>query len=454
MTPYSAVIAGGGPAGSALAMLLARWGRKVALVDPAKPRKKPPEETILVQVPVFERLGLNELLANSDAAGTPRHGAIWGSDELHWRDARGAGHGSKVDRERFDELLRERAADAGAELFDGWRVGGEQAQDGAVRLIDEAGRERVLRTRELVNATGTSSESRSARALPATFAIWGLARGHAHLDATLIEAVAEGWIWWLPLASGEVCVTLFADREELRERGVQELFSGALEGARGPARDTSITELHTTSATPRLALAQSGPHLVGAAATAIDPLSSQGIEAALASAEDAAYAVNTVLESPELRDEVRDARNAWESRLFDAHATKALAYYAAEQRFPGAPFWRTRHATAREWGGVVNALPGHLRPSPRLRACSALRRRGRRLVQAPGFRLGEYGTPLHAIGNVELTALFEVLEQSSDPRELVKLAARHAGLVALSPAALHATLLELLRTGFVVSSDG
>ena len=89
---------------------------------------------------------------------------------------------------------------------------------------------------------------------------------------------------------------------------------------------------------------------IGDAASTVDPLSSQGLEKAFASAADAALTLDAVLANAHdaaAEDELRARRRAWERRLFRTHAARTLAYYARETRFGDRPFWRRRRDGAR-----------------------------------------------------------------------------------------------------------
>ena len=121
------LVVGGGPAGSAVAILLARAGFQVCLLDKRHfPREKPCGEYLSPGcVPLLKRLGVLHIL--EEIGSQP----IWGM-----RVETSAGtfftgtypgeavppHGYALPRERFDTLLFEAARCAGVECLEGWRV--------------------------------------------------------------------------------------------------------------------------------------------------------------------------------------------------------------------------------------------------------------------------------------------------------------------------------------------
>src|SRR6202011_1544365 len=114
-TRYDVLVVGAGPAGSVAALILARAGVRVALVDKATfPRSKACGDLVGPRgVQVLEDLGLDvggERVGDMDVIGpTGRHVVLRAFPGLSY-----PGFGLAVPRRRFDSLLRLAALDAGA----------------------------------------------------------------------------------------------------------------------------------------------------------------------------------------------------------------------------------------------------------------------------------------------------------------------------------------------------
>ena len=96
---------------------------------------------------------------------------------------------------------------------------------------------------------------------------------------------------------------------------------------------------------------------VGEAGCALDPLSSQGVQAAMMSGFQAGIVVHTIRAYPDdaacARAYYRDAQR----EAFDRHRRTVAALYAAPTRFAHEPFWQARAAgVARRPAGDVPAV--------------------------------------------------------------------------------------------------
>jgi flavin-dependent dehydrogenase len=166
-TPYDVAIVGAGPAGSASAILLARAGSRVALVDRATfPRDKPCAEYLSPAAePLLTDLGVMEQLEATRPARlrgfriyAPSGGMIQG-DFAATRDAQGRSlfeTGLAIPRLRLDATLAEAAQEAGAELYMNWRLAQLAREDGVWRLTPVGEGEPIM-TRLLLAADGVHS---------------------------------------------------------------------------------------------------------------------------------------------------------------------------------------------------------------------------------------------------------------------------------------------------------
>jgi flavin-dependent dehydrogenase len=185
-TAFDALIVGAGPAGSSLAIQLARAGWSVALVERLRfPRRKVCGECIAASnLPWLHALGIGEAL--QDLAGPPlRRVTLMRADcavsaELPPVDYGPFPWGRALGRETLDGLLLEQARAAGARVFQPWAVQAILGTAGAwhceLRAVESATLLR-LRASVVVDAHG------SWEALPIDRTQRRLARGAADLFA-------------------------------------------------------------------------------------------------------------------------------------------------------------------------------------------------------------------------------------------------------------------------------
>jgi flavin-dependent dehydrogenase len=350
-----AVVVGGGPAGAAAALVLARAGHEVLLAEAAPGAFKvgeslpPAVRPLLRALGVLERVRLDGQLA---ARGTS---AAWGTPEPadveFVRDPNGPGW--HLDRARFDALLRAAACEAGAELREGTRVR-DLAREGtgwAVRL-DVDPPERV-ECRAVVDASGrrpavarrTGARRRRLDRLVAVYAAF-----HANADdvdaRTLVEATPGGW-WYSTLVPGGRRVAAFltdADLMPAKMRSVGGFVAALAATGHVGARVCGCSLEQGPTATPAHGARLEPPCgnawiAVGDAAIAFDPLSSQGIFTALYTGMRGAEALSAWLAGDAAPLGGYAERVAAIGDSYDAARTE---YYALERRWTREPFWARR----------------------------------------------------------------------------------------------------------------
>ena len=375
------VVAGGGPAGAAAALALRRGGRRVVLLEGAAGGSRVGESLPPAARPLLRDLGV---LARVEADG---HLASFGNQSA-WGDASPSatdfvfdpnGTGWLLDRARFDASLCAAARDAGVEVRAGrvegveggpgrWRLrlAGGGATD-AAWLVDATGRRCAVARR----AGGVRRVDDGLLAFHARFRL--SAGAPSDRDArTTVEAVREGWWYTARVPGGERVAAFLTDRDTADRAALLtvEGFRAALASAR-VVREILAGRGYQPAARPRGTEAcgarlvspfGEGWTAVGDAALSFDPLSSQGILTALYTGLRGAQAVLAALEGDAA------ALPAYATRLAEvrgAYLRNRAAAYAAERRWPDAPFWARRHgAVARPDAGRI---PG-TRPDPRGRA--------------------------------------------------------------------------------------
>jgi flavin-dependent dehydrogenase len=307
-------VIGGGPAGSTCAALLARAGHEVTLFEKARfPRYHIGESIAPAARPILE---LSGALPKIEKAGfVVKYGGLlrWGAEDfaIEWESVFGKGLSSwQVEREIFDEVLLDHAAETGVDVHQSTTVrrvvlAGERpaavewrGEDGATGttacdyLVDASGRAGVLARQH--------GWRRTENEVFRNVATWGYWRGARLLPETPvggIDAVSSptGWYWVIPLRDDRFSVGFVTHKDHYlqdrsRHGSPEEQLLGYVYGnedMRGILRDASYlgparVETDYSYATERFA--GPGHVLIGDAACFLDPLLSTGTHMALYSA--------------------------------------------------------------------------------------------------------------------------------------------------------------------------
>lgn len=372
MRRHEVVIAGGGPAGAAAAIALARAGRDVLLVAGSDDagfkigEGLPPNARALLH-----ELGVLERVFADGHRASPGTCAFWGSATPHANDFlfQLHGHGLQLDRTRFDAMLRDAATQAGAEIVSGALVRLVPAGDVTrphrltLRLADTQihAQGETLEADWLIDASGRNASL--ARALGARrIACDGQIAFHQRLRSardddrdgrTFVEAVEDGWWYSVLLPSRERLIAFLTDADLCDHRRLLDGDGLWRALADAPQLHALCTRHGYAPASQARGADASGSHLdhsagerwlaVGDATLAFDPLSSKGIANAMYTGLRAADAL--------LRhdDGNAGALDAYTHHLLDIHRVyreQLRAFHALEMRWPGAPYWSRRQASA------------------------------------------------------------------------------------------------------------
>jgi len=334
------LVVGGGPAGSTIATLLARQGRRVVLLEKERhPRFHIGESLLPGNVELFDRLGVREQVRK---IGMPKYGIEFVPPDLDDRSYVDFSEGWdptkdsawQVRRSELDELLFRHAGKEGALTLEGARVRQVDfdAAGATVQAVLDEGGSRSWRARFVVDASGRdtllASKFKCKNKNPDhnSTALFGHFRHARRLEGRREGNISicwfeHGWFWFIPLADGTTSVgaVCWAYYLKARDKPLKDYFLDTI---------ALCPELHDRLANATLVddavhatgnFSYSSTHatgerylMVGDAFTFIDPMFSSGVFRAMQSAFDGAALVATALDRPA---ELAAARRALEKRM-------------------------------------------------------------------------------------------------------------------------------------------
>jgi flavin-dependent dehydrogenase len=346
---YDVVVVGGGPAGLALAGVLARGGRRVAVVERSRYETTRVGETFGGEVfALLDQLGAADALREFLAAQVPFRAvrSAWGSDELVERASivHPLGDGIHVERARFDAALAEWARAAGADVRVG--QGACAIARACERFVVTPRHGEELDAELVVDASGRGAPASAALDERRWLAVDRQVALVAHMPRArgepdgelLVEAVEDGWWYSAPQPDGGLVATLVTDAD-LVPAGPRETLASRFAACLARSRHTAARAAdHAAAGEIREVRADSGCLLgaggrgwlaAGDAAMAIDPLAGNGVARALRSA----LALAAEMKAPE-----------GAPIGFADYLDRRAAFYRLESRWSDALFWARRRA--------------------------------------------------------------------------------------------------------------
>ena len=394
-TSADIIVIGGGPGGSAAATMLARQGWQVLLLEREHfPRPHIGESLLPASIPILEELGV--LPAVAAAGFLKKWGAtmVWGRDKQPWswyfgETNRRYPHSYQVWRPLFDQLLLDNAAAQGVKVRQGCQVtqvlfdAAAPSQSAHPELVEGRGRVVGVQFRDesgivsaaaapfVLDASGQSAllgRQLNLRRWDESFrnlAVYAYYADAGRLDPPaegniFIESYANGWLWTIPLHTGQASVGAVVDgaagAAQAQQLGLAPFLESQL--AQGPHTAKLLAAARRVSA-PQLVkdwsyacdpLAGAGYALLGDAACFIDPLFSSGVHLALMSGVLAAAYATTALRRPEMAPAAAKVYQDLYAKEYH-HFRELVRLFYSSNRTAESYFWAARRILEGDFAG-------------------------------------------------------------------------------------------------------
>ena len=367
-------VIGGGPAGATVARRLTRLGHQVLLVEQHPfPRSHVGESLSPGILPLLDVLEVRDCIESADFFRPQRALIRWRNklEYVHWEPHE---PGFQVDRGVFDLLLLNLAAQSGVKLVQPGRALSTVADPtgGWLVAIEHRGRLRQAKAEFIIDASGKHSRMppKRRRTSPPTLALYGYWR-ETGIDGceSRVEAGERCWFWGAPLPQRTLNAAVFLDARLCKiagSDGVECLYRGLLSEStllRRCLNGKLVNRVIACDASSYRTDAPVGTSFikVGEACFAIDPLSSQGVQAAMQSALQASIVCHTILNTPANTSAAMQFYRVRQAQAVEQHGRWAARYYAEQNSFRPHEFWAARAEGA--WQARPLPEPSRTRPS-------------------------------------------------------------------------------------------
>jgi halogenation protein CepH len=381
---YDLVVIGGGPAGSALATLVAMQGHKVLLLEKEQfPRHQIGESLLPATIHgICPLLGVSEEIKNAGfmrkLGGTFR----WGTNTKPWtfyfslssKMAGPTSYAYQVERSKFDAILLNNARRKGVEVRERTSVTNLLEESGrivGVRAADDSGKAFEARGRYVADTSGNQSRTgeRIGERIYSNFfqnvALYGYYEGGKRLPAPnngniLCASFDRGWFWYIPLSETLTSVGAVVGREHVNWQEqtqqqamdeyiaacptISEYLKGANRVTEGQYGKLRVRKDYSYCCTRFWA---PGVVLAGDAACFIDPVFSSGVHLATYSAMLAARSINSCLRGTVDEDKAFKEFEMRYRREYANFYQFLVAFYNLEQD-ENSYFWSARKVLGSE----------------------------------------------------------------------------------------------------------
>ncbi len=359
---YDAVVIGAGVAGTCAALRLLGLGYRVAIVEQSDfPRFQIGESLSPGIWNIFQYLEAEHLLSHQHYIRNIPARVIWEQPAEKRMSASERGPGIVVDRGKLDAELLDLCRERGADVFQPAGIKHSKFAGNEWHLeIKTKNEKHRLRSLFVFDARGRNGVPKKDRiqTSPLSVAIWTHLPARYFPEATLIEALEEGWLWGSPLPNGEYRAMAFVDPDSVKSFPVAELLKSLLDKSLLFNTFNNL-KLPNHFACPVQSFWNPNSwkknyiHL-GESAFTIDPLSSTGVEKAMRFSLQSVIAFNTIMK----KRNRKTAKVFYMEKLLNAvasHMRWTREFYSGSY-IKDSPFWTARriHFSDPEWRHTSN----------------------------------------------------------------------------------------------------
>src|ERR1041384_457733 len=332
-------VIGGGVSGLAFSIEAQRFGLDVAVIDRGEPSPQLGEVLEATAKYPLQRLGVYEEFVREQTPLSGRR-ARWGTTIVRESSTIFSPHGADwlLDKSKFEQCLRDRAISTGVRYQVGHVITAcRRSEKWFVKL--RSGERNVFDF--LVDATGrvmwlTRRLGLKPIVIDHLVAVSLYYRTRDSSPVFDIESAAEGWLYRAPLQKGRTLLMLLTDRD-LIPRDIKKSARLTRLGSFSELVNGPVRAAHSAYVRSDVRL---GWAAVGDAALARDPLSGQGIKAAI---DSAILLAQTLKRLKQGEDGVAHAYSRVADSTIQNYIVDRVKAYSSEQRWDSFPFWQRRH---------------------------------------------------------------------------------------------------------------